>query len=170
MRDMVSRQDVQGRIYRIRGQQVMLDADLAELYGVETKQLKRSVRRNIERFPFDFMFRLSGLEYNALRYQFGTLKKGQHAKYLPYVFTQEGVAMLSSILRSKRAIQVNIAIVRVFVKLRHALLSNRDLTRRVEQIEGKVEMHETDIRLLVQDVQKLKNHPGPSGPIQPSIL
>src|SRR5258706_231807 len=163
-------QDVQARIYRIRGQQVMLDADLAELYGVETKQLKRAVRRNIERFPFDFMFRLSRLENNTLRYQFGTLKRGQHAKYLPYVFTQEGVAMLSSILRSKRAIQVNIAIVRVFVKLRHALLSNRDLTRRVEKIEGKVEMHDTDIRLLVQDVHELKKRPGPSGPINPSIL
>jgi len=157
-------------IYRIRGQQVMLDADLAALYGVQTKNLNKAVSRNIERFPVDFMFRLSQQENEALRFQFGTLKRGQHSKYLPFAFTQEGVAMLSSVLRSPRAAQVNIAIMRAFVKLRHAMLAQQGIARRVEKLEGKVNMHETDIRLLVQDVQKLKKNPRPGGPINPSIL
>ena len=169
MKELMAEKDVQGCIYRIRGQQVMLDFDLASLYGVETKSLKRGVRRNIDRFPPDFMFVLSRAEQDFLRRQFGTLSHGQHAKYLSYVFTQEGVAMLSSVLRSPRAIRVNIAVMRAFVKLRHATLAHQGIARRVEKLEGKVEMHDTDIRLLVQDVQKLKKRPGPGGPINPSI-
>jgi len=168
MTELISGQQVQSYIYRIRGQQVMLD--LAALYGVESKGLKRAVRRNLERFPADFMFVLTRTEQNILRSQFGTLKHGQHAKYLPYAFTQEGVAMLSTVLRSPRAIRVNIAIMRAFVKLRHAMLAHQGIARRVQKLEGKVDMHETDIRLLVQDVQKLKKHPGPDGPINPSVL
>ena len=177
-------QRIERRIYFIRGQQVMIDSDLAALYGVVTKVLNQAVRRNIERFPGGFMFQLNKVEIenwksqfvtsnsdSSLRSQIVTLnKRGRHTKYLPYAFTEQGVAMLSSVLHSRQAIQVNIAIMRAFVKLRHALLSSRDLNRRVERLEGKVNMHETDIRLLVQDVDQLKKRPGPSGPINPSLL
>ncbi|MGB5155897.1 ORF6N domain-containing protein [Desulfobacterium sp. N47] len=94
-------------MYFIRGVKVMLDNDLAELYGVDTKQLKRSVRRNIDRFPSDFMFELSKNEYDSLRCQNGTLKRGTHSKYMPFAFTEQGVAMLSSVLNSKKAIEIN---------------------------------------------------------------
>ncbi len=160
--------NVQSRIYRIRGQQVMLDSDLAFLYGVETFNLNKAVKRNLLRFPEDFMFRLTNGEYESLRFQIGILKRGQHSKYLPFVFTQEGIAMLSGVLNSKRAILVNIAIMRAFVKLRHAVLVHQGIARKVEKLEGKVEMHETDIRLLVQEFEKLKRRP--EGPINPTIL
>ena len=99
---------IEKTILLIRGQKVIIDADLAELYGVETKRLKEQVRRNIERFPEDFMFELTKDEYQALRSQIATLKRGQHSKYTPFAFTEHGVLMLSSVLNSERAIQVNI--------------------------------------------------------------
>ncbi|MDD5154136.1 MAG: ORF6N domain-containing protein [Desulfovibrionales bacterium] len=133
----VSIEVVQRQIIVIRGEKVMLDRDLAELYGVETKQLKRAVRRNIDRFPPDFMFELTKEEYDALRRQFGALKRGEHAKYLPIAFTEQGVAMLSSVLNSKRAIEVNILIMRAFVQLRQMISSHKDLLRKVEEIEKK---------------------------------
>jgi hypothetical protein len=102
MTDMVSIERVANKIYAIRDTRVMLDRDLAELYGVETKQLKRAVRRNIDRFPPDFMFELTKEEYDSLRYQFGTLKRGQHSKYLPFAFTEQGVAMAGSKAKVKR--------------------------------------------------------------------
>ncbi len=107
MKSVVTAESIEHKIYYVRGQKVMLDSDLAELYGVEVKQLKRQVRRNIDRFPPDFMFQLSKDEYDPLRCHLGTLKRGEHSKYLPYVFTEQGVAMLSSVLNSKRAVQVN---------------------------------------------------------------
>jgi phage regulator Rha-like protein len=113
----------------------MLDRDLAELYGIETKQLKRAVRRNITRFPNDFMFELTKEEYDSLRCQFGTLKKGEHSKYFPFVFTEQGVAMLSSVLNSERAVQVNIEIMRAFVRLRQMLAAHADLERRLDALE-----------------------------------
>ena len=107
--EIVPQQVIESKIFIIRGKKVMLDKDLAVLYGVETKMLNRAVKRNLERFPEDFMFQLTKEEYvELLRYQFGTLKRGEHSKYLPYVFAENGVAMLSSVLNSKRAIQVNI--------------------------------------------------------------
>jgi hypothetical protein len=119
------------------------------------------------------MFQISSIEMqivNPLRSQFVTLnKRGQHRKYLPYVFTEQGVVMLSSVLRSARAIQVNIAIMRAFVKLRHAVLAHQGIARRVEKLEGKVDMHETDIRLIVQDLEKLKRR-RPEGPIDPKVV
>ena len=169
MNEPVSAQNVQSRIYRIRGQQVMLDSDLAALYGVETKVFKRAVKRNLERFPTDFMFVLTNAEQDILRRQFGTLRHGQHRKYLPYVFTQEGIAMLSGVLRSPLAIRVNISIMRAFVKLRHTLLAHQGIARRVEKLEGKVAVHDTDIRLLVQDVQELKKKPSPAEEKSPKI-
>ena len=122
-KDYADLESIKTRIYDIRGLKVMLDSDLAELYEVEVKYLKRQVNRNIERFPKDFMFELTHEEYDSLRCQFGTLKsgRGQHAKYLPYVFTEEGVAMLSGVLRSKTAIQVNINIMRAFVLIRQTV-------------------------------------------------
>jgi len=173
MNGLISGQDVQNRIYKVRGQQVMLDSDLAVLYGVSTFRLNEQVRRNIRRFPMDFMFTLSSTELASLTSQNAILKKrgrGQHKKYLPYAFTEQGVAMLSGVLRSQRAIDVNIAIMRAFVKLRQALLAHQGIAHRVEKLEGKVNMHETDIRLIVQDIQKLKKRPGPGGPIKPSLI
>ena len=121
---LIPSEQIEQVILLIRGQRVMLDRDLAVLYGVETKNLNKAVRRNLDRFPDDFMFQLTLDEAQALaisRFQFGTLKRGQNIKYLPQVFTREGVAMLSSVLRSPRAVQVNIAIMRVFVRLRETL-------------------------------------------------
>lgn len=133
---------VGGLIYVVRGQRVMLDFQLAELYEVESKQLKRQVRRNIERFPGDFMFTLTRAERTALRCQIGTLKRGQHAKYSPYVFTEQGVAMLSSVLGSPRAIQVNIAIMRAFVRLRQVLATHKELADRMQKVERGLGAHE----------------------------
>ena len=130
-------EQIQRYVYFIRGHKVMLDSDLARLYGVTTGHLNRAVKRNILRFPDDFMFQINKDEYEILRCQIGILEKGRHAKYLPYVFTQEGVAMLSSVLKSKRAILVNIAIMRVFVRLRELLASHKDLARKLEDLDRK---------------------------------
>ncbi len=137
MPDIVPTERIASKIYLIRKTRVMIDRDLAELYGVETKQLKRAVRRNIDRFPMDFMFELNKEEYDSLRYQFGTLKRGSHTKYLPMAFTEQGVAMLSSVVNSKRAIEVNILIMRAFVKLREMVSSHKDLLSKVEAMERK---------------------------------
>jgi len=115
----------------------MLDRDLAELYGVETKVLKQAVRRNIKRFPDDFMFELKKEEDLSLRSQNVTLKRGQHSKYLSFAFTEQGVAMLSSVINSERAIEVNIAIMRTFVKLREMLSTNKDLAHKLSALEQK---------------------------------
>lgn len=125
-------------IFVIRDQKVILSNDLAALYNVKPKALTQAVRRNLERFPEDFMFQLSQNEFQSLRSQNVTLEnkgKGHHSKYLPYAFTQEGVAMLSTILRSSRAIEVNIAIMRTFVKLRELMISHQELSRKIEILE-----------------------------------
>ncbi len=133
---------IQNKIYEVRGCRVMLDKDLAALYQVETKVLKQAVKRNIERFPTDFMFELTKEESDSLRSQFVTLDdgqtnngRGQYSKYLPYVFTEQGVAMLSSILRSNTAIKVNISIMRAFVEMRRMILGYSELMERIEQLE-----------------------------------
>jgi len=162
-------ENLHGYIYRLRGQQVMLDRDLAQLYGVPTKSLNLAVRRNPIRFPKDFIFQLSSRETADLRFQNETSRWGGR-RYFPYAFTEEGIAMLSSVLRSERAALVNVAIMRAFVKLRRALSASQDITRRVEKLEGKVNMHETDIGMLVQAVIELRKRPGPIGPIDPEIL
>jgi phage regulator Rha-like protein len=136
---------IQGRIHVLRGQKVMLDRDLAELYGVDTKQFKRQVRRNLDRFPEDFMFELSAEENEFLKSQFGTLKQGAHTKYLPMAFTEQGVAMLSSMLNSERAILINIQIIRVFTRMREVLLSHREILQKLEQLEGRVTGHDDEI-------------------------
>ena len=156
-KELIVRQEVvMSKIYQIRGQKVMLDSDLAELYGVENKQLKRQVRRNISRFPDDFMFELTQEEHESLRSQIGTLNRGQHFKYSPYVFTEQGVAQLSAVLNSERAIMVNIQIIRIFTKMREMLLTHKDLLLKLEAIEKEVSSHDEKIALIFEYLQKLE--------------
>ncbi|MBI2337108.1 MAG: ORF6N domain-containing protein [Deltaproteobacteria bacterium] len=130
---------IEKSILLIRGHKVILDANLAELYGVPIKRLNEQVRRNSKRFPPDFMFQLTSEEFEALRSHFATLKtgRGKHRKYLPYVFTEQGVAMLSSVLNSEQAIEVNVEIMRAFVRLRQILSSNKVLAQRLSELEKK---------------------------------
>jgi len=128
---------IERAIWLIRGQKVMLDADLAELYGVKTKLLVRAVKRNIERFPSDFMLQLTREEFDNLRFQFGTSSGWGGRRYWPYAFTEQGVAMLSSVLRSERAIHVNIEIMRAFVRMRQMLATHEVLARRLDELEKK---------------------------------
>ena len=138
MKDLVPVERIVKCIYLIREKKVMMDRDLAELYGVETAQLKRAVKRNIERFPDDFMFELTKQELEDWRCQFGTSNRVKMGlRYLPMVFTEQGVAMLSSVLRSKRAVRVNIQIMRAFTQLRQMLSTHKDLKRKIEDMEKK---------------------------------
>jgi phage regulator Rha-like protein len=157
MHEIIPAELIEKKIYLIRGQKVMFDKDLAALYDVETKMLKRAVKRNIDRFPDDFMFQLTKEEYSVfLRYQFGTLKRGKHSKYMPYVFTENGVAMLSSVLNSKRAIQVNIQIMRTFTKLRMLMASHKDLRRKIENMEKK---YDEQFHVVFEAIKKLLESP-----------
>ena len=151
---------VERRIYLIRGQKVMLDSDLAELYQVPTKSLNLAVRRNAERFPADFMFQLSKEEFENLRFQFETSSSGYGGRrYLPYAFTEHGVAMLSSVLNSDRAVQMNIIIIRAFVRMRELLATHKDLAERIEKLERTLKQHGSILVTVVQDIQKLKTPP-----------
>ena len=135
----------------------MMDFDLAELYEVETKRLKEAVRRNIERFPIDFMFELTTQEYSSLRTQFATIEergKGQHSKYAPFAFTEHGVTMLASVLRSPKAIEVNIQIIRAFVYLRQYAMTYKDLADRLSELEGKFSDVSQAINYLLQKDKK----------------
>src|SRR5690606_39986653 len=144
------------RIYLIRGKKVMLDRDLAEMYGVETSQLKRQVRRNISRFPEDFMFEMNNGELENWRCHFGISNEDKKGlRYAPFCFTEQGVAMLSSVLSSQAAIQVNISIIRVFTRMREMLLTHKDILLKLEQIEqkilkqnGQLEKHENDLQMI----------------------
>jgi len=145
------------KIYLIRNKRVMIDSDLAELYEVKTKVLNQAVKRNIDRFPEDFMFQLSEEEHEILRSQFVTSKdKGGGRRYLPYAFTEQGVAMLSSVLHSKRAINVNIQIMRSFVKLREMLQTHKDLARKLEELERK---YDSQFRIVFDAVRQLMSPP-----------
>lgn len=150
-------EDLNLLIVVVRGRKVMLSPHLAALYDVETKVLLQAVKRNIERFPDNFMFQLTAIEVASLRSQNVTLKskgRGQHSKYLPYAFTQEGVAMLSSVLRSPRAIEANIAIMRAFVKLREMMSSHRELSRKVEALEKR---YDTQFKVVFNSIKELIN-------------
>ena len=154
-------QTIQKKIYEIRGKQVMLDFDLAALYGVETKVLKQGVKRNIRRFPIDFMFELTQEEFNSLRSQFVTSNKRGGTRYMPFAFTEQGVAMLSSILNSETAIEVNISIIRVFVSIRQYLsVTNNpikeieDLKQRMKALEKGTEDTIAAINDLSEDTRK----------------
>lgn len=146
MADLIPAERIENKIYLIRGKKVMLNSDLADLYGVPTKRLNEQVKRNMRRFPDDFMFVLNKKETKKLQLQFAiensrsqiaTLKRGYNIKYLPYVFTEQGVAMLSSVLNSERAIEVNILIMRTFTKLRQILSSRKDILKKIETMESK---------------------------------
>jgi len=158
MTGLVPAERIENRIILLRGCKVILDNDLADLYEVEVKQLKRQVRRNIDRFPADFMFELSRQEYDSLRRHFGTLKRGEHSKYLPYAFTEQGVAMLSSVLRSKRAAQVNIEIMRTFVRLRVMIASHKDLERKLEALEKR---YDSQFKVVFDAIRQLMTPPEP---------
>jgi len=150
---------IEHRIYLIRGQKVMLDFHLATLYGVSAKRLKEQVRRNLQRFPADFMFELSNNEYQVLRSQIATSKTGRGGRrYLPYAFTEQGVAMLSSVLRSDRAIQVNIAIMRAFVRLREIMSTHKDLARKLEELEKK---YDKQFAIVFKAIRQLMVPPEP---------
>jgi phage regulator Rha-like protein len=164
---------IQNRIYEIRGERVMLDKDLAALYETETKALNQAVKRNLKRFPPDFMFQLTKEEYDSLRFQFETLKnsqaqkslrsqfvtldsgRGQHSKYLPYVFTEQGVAMLSGVVNSDKAIEMNIAIMRAFVAVRHVLLKQNDLKEQLKEIKERLGEHDTQLNHIYDAMENL---------------
>jgi len=148
---------VKGKIYLIREQKVLLDSDLAEMYGVETSNLNKAVKRNIDRFPQDFMFQLTSEEAGSLRFQIGISKpQGRGGRrYMPYVFTEQGVAMLSSVLNSERAVQVNIAIMRAFVQMRELAASNRELANKFTDLERRVGSHDEAIRTLFDAIRQM---------------
>ena len=150
-------EELNSRIHTIRGKTVMLDRDLAFLYGVQTKVLNQAVRRNNRRFPDDFMFQLSGDESAVLRSQTVTLKagRGRHIKYLPYAFTEQGVAMLSSVLGSDKAIEVNIQIMRAFVRMRELVALSSDLRLAITDLEKRVGRHEIKLQVAFKLLQKL---------------
>ena len=148
-------EEIEKIIFLIRGQRVMVGMDLARLYGVKTKELNRQVARNSRRFPSDFKFRLMKEEYASLRCQFGTLEKGRHSKYLPHAFTEQGVAMLSSVLRSERAILVNVAIMRAFVRLKEMMGANKILAEKLAELESRVTNHDEDIRSLFETIRQM---------------
>lgn len=160
-KSIVNLEKIEKSILIIREQRVMLDNDLAELYGVETRILNQAVRRNMGRFPADFMFQLSTDEAKFIRSQFVTLKKGRgrHRKYLPYAFTEQGVAMLSSVLNSKRAIKVNIAIMRAFVKLRETISAHKELAIKFNELENKIERHDRRIKAIFDAIKHLMASP-----------
>ena len=151
---------IESKIYFIRGQKVMIDSDLAEMYGVETRRLKEQVKRNRDRFPEDFMFELTAKEAEDFsRSQFATLKRGYNIKYLPYVFTEHGVLMLSSILRSKQATDVNIRIMRVYSKMKELLMLNKDILLKLEKLERSSDKHDKDIQIIFSYIKKLIEQP-----------
>jgi hypothetical protein len=150
-------------ITHIRGHAVIMDSDLAALYGVPVKRLNEQVRRNKERFPEHFMFRLTASEWSSLRSQFATLKRGQHRKYMPYVFTEHGVIMAATVLNSPEAIKMSIAVVTAFVNLRRMALSVESLARKVNELEGK---YDKQFKVVFDAVRRLMSSPSPSRQIE----
>jgi hypothetical protein len=159
-------EDIARAILVLRGQRVLIDAELADLYGVATKVLLQAVKRNMQRFPADFMMKLTATEWAALRSQFVTSKPGRGGRrYPPYAFTEQGVAMLSSVLGSERAIAVNIEIMRAFVRMRELLNSNKELARRFAQLEARIDKklaaHDDAITAILSAIRQLMNPPAP---------
>jgi phage regulator Rha-like protein len=158
MRKALLQSGIESKIVVVRGRRVMMDRDLAALYQVETRVLVQAVKRNAHRFPDDFMFRLSREEMDSLRSQIVILKnpgRGRHAKYLSYAFTENGVAMLSSVLNSKRAIQVNIQIMRAFTRMREYLATHAELATKFTELESRVGQHDVTINSIIQAIQGL---------------
>jgi len=150
---------IEKRIFIIRGQKVMLDSDLADLYGVKTKNLNRQVKRNIKRFPKEFMFRLSKKERDELVPIWHQFKQMKHSYALPFAFTEHGVAMLASVLNSEKAIRISIFIIKAFVKLREMITTNKELAYKLTELEHKIGKHEDDIQLIFEAIRKLMEPP-----------
>jgi phage regulator Rha-like protein len=152
----VSDEAVINKIYLIRGQKVMLDSDLAKLYGIETRNLNKAIKRNLPRFPEDFMFQLTKEEHESLMFQIGTSKIGRGGtRKLPYVFTEQGVAMLSSVLNSETAVQVNIQIIRIYTKMREMLSTHKDILLKLEQLERQAFENADDIQVIFEYLKEL---------------
>ncbi|MDD5421906.1 MAG: ORF6N domain-containing protein [Candidatus Omnitrophica bacterium] len=158
MKEMVPHEVIESKIMLIRGQKVMLDRDLARLYRVGTRDLNKAVVRNVDRFPRDFMFQLTRMEFENLMFHFGTSSWGGTRK-MPRAFTEQGVAMLSSVLRSGRAIQVNVAIMRAFVKLKTIISTHKGLAYRLKELERKIEKHDGEIRSIFEAIRQLMAPP-----------
>lgn len=161
MKTLIPHEVIEQRIFLIRGRKVMVDRDLAELYGVKTKQLNRQVKRNIQRFPEEFMFRLTEEERAELVpiwHRFRTMK---HSSVLPYVFTEHGVAMLASVLNSERAIKISISIIKTFVKLREIISTHKELALKLGQLERKIEKHDEEIKTIFDAIRQLMIPPDP---------
>ena len=154
---------IQNKIFLIRGLKIMFDKDLAKMYGIPTKKFNQQVKRNIKRFPSDFMFQLNSEEFNDLRSQIVTSSWGGQ-RYLPYAFTELGVAMLSSVLNSDRAIEVNIQIMRVFTKLREIIISHKDLARKIDDLEKKFQAHDQKIIQIFDTIRRMMAVPEQEGP------
>ena len=158
----ISEELVINKIYEIRGVKVMIDRDLAELYGTETKRLKEAVRRNIDRFPLDFMFEMSKNEFNIWRTQFASSNSDQKGlRHTPFCFTEQGVTMLSCVLNNTRAIEVNIRIIRTFTKMREMLLNNKEVLLKLEQMEKNVLQNSDDVKVIFEALKQLINNPSP---------
>jgi len=159
MKELIPEEIIEQKIFLLRGQKVMLSSHLAGLYGVRVKVLIQAVKRNIERFPEDFMFQLSDNEFAILKSQIVTSRWGGVRRANPYAFTEQGVAMLSSVLRSKRAIQVNIAIMRAFVKLRQILSTHKELVHKLRELERRITKHEVEIQDIFGALRRLMAPP-----------
>jgi len=156
----VADEAIMNKIFMVRGQKVMIDRDLADLYEVETKRLKEAVRRNLNRFPKDFMFAMNKKEFANWRTQFATSSKDkQGLRYAPFCFTEQGVTMLACVLNSKRAIDVNIQIIRIFTRMKEMLLTNKDILIQMQKVEKKLTEHDEDIRLIFEYMKKLLSPP-----------
>ena len=157
----LSEELISNKIYFIRNQKVMLDRDLAKLYGIETRVLKQAVKRNISRFPDDFMFEFTDSEFSNWRSQFVTSNDGDNMglRYSPFCFTEQGVTMLSCILNSERAITINIQIIRIFTKLREMIITHKDILLKLEQLEKKVTGHDENIQMIFGALKQLLNQP-----------
>jgi hypothetical protein len=155
MNDIIPIEKIVSRIYLIRGQKVLLDSDLAELYQVQTRSLIQAVKRNSARFPSDFIFQLTQKEFDSLRSQIVISKGRGGRRYTPYVFTEQGVAMLSSVLQSERAVQVNIAIMRVFVRLREITATHRELALKLKGLENRLGEHDEQFRVVFEAIRQL---------------
>jgi len=159
MKAIIPQETIEQRIFLIRNQKVMVDRDLAELYGVETKHLNRQVKRNIQRFPEEFMLQLTIEERNQLVTICHRFKTMKHSSSLPYVFTEHGVAMLASVLKSDRAVKISINIIKAFVKLREMLSTHKELAHKLAQLERKIEKHDTEIQSIFEAIRQLMAPP-----------
>jgi len=152
-------QSIEKRIFLLRGNRVILDSDIASLYCVQTKVMMQAIKRNIQRFPSEFMFQLSEHEFRALRSQIVTSKKQGGRRYLPYAFTEHGVAMLATVLRSERAIQMSIQIIKAFVRLRQFLSNNKDIQNKLHLLEERIDKHDEDIQSIVETIRQMLEPP-----------